>query len=128
MIEEMSQAGMWINFPGGERLEVEYLADDDMVRVSYYRAGEDAVCLWIDAEPERSMAHNHHTVTFQRNGLFCPSGVVFPFDQPVRGGQALPFAAYFLYDTVTLKRIGKDGWTVAAAAINCSRLMAVVRH
>ena len=120
MINEMTAAGMWINFPDNQRLEVEYLADSDKLRVSHYPAGSDNVAASQDVEPERYRDDG----TTHPAGIFRPYGIVLsPNDS------SYPVYAFFAYDVVTIKYMGDEHhYTSISACVHCSRLLDVVQR
>lgn len=120
MINEMTEAGMWINFPDGQRLEVEYLADADKLRVSHYPAGSDNVAAWQDVEPERYRDDG----TTHPEGIFRPYGIALsPNDS------SYPVYAFFSHDVVTIKYMGNERiFTAISACVHCSRLLDVVQR
>ncbi len=117
MIDEMTDKGMWINFPDGQRLEVEYLADDNKLRVSHYPAGSDSAVAWTDVEPEHC----------REDGLLNPKGIFRPYGVHIASENGLGVSAYFAYDVVTLKWFDPVVYAKTISAyVHCSRLLDVV--
>ena len=118
MIEEMTDKGMWINFPDGQRVEVEYLSDDDKLRVSHYPAGSDTTVAWTDVEPEH----------YRDDGCLNPKGIFRPYGIAVFLDSNMPVYVFFSYDVVALKYWGvSDRFFVSVSAcVHCARLLDVV--
>ena len=120
MIEEMTDKGLWINFPDGQRVEVEYLGDDDKLRVSHYPAGSDSAVAWTEVEPEY----------YRDDGQLNPRGIFRPYGIAVFPKNSMPVYAFFAYDVVTLKHWGGDDeyFIATSACVHCSRLLDVVKR
>ncbi len=117
MIEEMTEKGMWINFADGQRLEFEYLPDDDRLRVSHYPAGSDSAVAWTDIAPDR----------YENDGVLNPQGIFRPYGVHIFPENGMGVFAYFSYDVVALKFWGHDRYfTSVSACVHCSRLLDVV--
>jgi hypothetical protein len=119
MIEEMTDKGMWINFRDDQRIEVEYLPDDDKLRVSHYPAGSDSAVAWTDVEPEH----------YRDDGSLHPRGIFRPYGVHIAPENELGVFAYFAYDVVTLKWFDPVVYAATISAyVHCSRLLDVVKR
>ena len=121
MIEEMTEKGLWINFPDGQRVEVEYLGDDDKLRVSHYPTGSDSAVAWTEVAPE----HYREDGQPSPMGIFRPCGIAI-FDENAEN--SMPIYAFFAYDVVTLKfwDVSDRFFTTTSACVHCARLLDVV--